>query len=92
MTKIKISQLVWDSWNKEHIKKHNVTVIEVEKAILHVKTHRIVKNGRILLIGRINDRILSVIIAQEENNTYYIVTARDAAKKERRQFYEKENK
>jgi uncharacterized DUF497 family protein len=75
MTKIKISQLIWDEWNTEHIKKH-----------------KIVKYGRILLIGRINKRILSIIVAQEEKNTYYVVTARDAAKKERVQFYEKENK
>ena len=92
MTKIKISQLIWDAWNKQHIKKHNVTIAEVEEGILNVKTHRIVKSGRILLIAKINERILSIIIAQEENNTYYIVTARDAAKKERRQFYDKEKK
>lgn len=92
MTKIKISQLIWDDWNKEHIKKHKVTIAEVEEAIGNVTTHKIVKNGRVLLIGRVNKRILSVIVAQEEENTYYVVTARDAATKERKQFYEKENK
>ena len=92
MTKIKISQLIWDNWNKEHIKKHNVTIADVEEAIQNVKTHKLVKHGRILLIGRVNKRVLSVIIDQEEKHTYYIVTARDATKKERRQFDEKENK
>jgi uncharacterized DUF497 family protein len=92
MTKIKVSQLIWDRWNTEHIKKHNVTKAEVEKAVANAKTHMLVKQGRILLIGRVGKRILSVILNQEEKHSYYVVTARDAAKKERGQLYGKEEK
>jgi uncharacterized DUF497 family protein len=88
----KITSLVWDNYNKEHIKKHNVTVREVEKAVQSAKTHKKVKNGRFLLIGRTGTRILSIILVQETKKTYFVVTARDAARKERILFYEKENK
>lgn len=88
----KITQLVWDEWNKEHIKKHSVTIAEVEESVQRAAAHKIVKNGRRLLIGRAGTRIISVILSQETEKQYYVVTARDAAKKERRQVYEKENK
>ena len=32
MTRIIVKELIWDSINREHIKKHNVTVTEVEEA------------------------------------------------------------
>ena len=40
MTKIKIEQLIWDEWNKEHIKKHKVAVSEVEEAVQNINAHR----------------------------------------------------
>jgi uncharacterized DUF497 family protein len=91
MTKIKISQLVWEKWNREHLKKHNVTVAEVEEAILNIKAHRQGYSGRILLIGKAGIRILTLVIAPIENKKYYPVTARDADKKERRLIHENEN-
>jgi len=90
MTKIILEQLIWDDWNTGHIKKHKVTRAEVEEAIQRVKTHEEVKNGRFLLIGRAGSRLLSVILSQEEGNKYYVVTARDAARKERKHFYEED--
>lgn len=92
MTKIKIEQLIWDAFNLEHIKKHKVTKEEVEEVVQTVKTHKYVKEGRILLMGRTGKRIVSVIVSKETENRYYPITARDAAKKERRQFYESEKK
>jgi uncharacterized DUF497 family protein len=75
MTKIKISQLIWDEWNTEHIKKHNVTVAEVEEAIRTVNAHRKGYLGRIVLIGRAGKRILAMIVKPHANKTYYLLTA-----------------
>lgn len=90
MTKIVLEQLVWDDWNKKHIKKHQVSVKEVEEAISRILTHRAGYSGKIILIGRSGKRILAMIVAKEQGNKYYVVTVRDADKKERRLVYEKE--
>lgn len=94
MSKIKIERLVWDEWNKEHIKKHQVTQQEIEEAILKIVAHRKGYSGRTILIGRSGKRIVSIIVSKERRNAYYVVTARDADKKERRLVYkyEKERK
>lgn len=89
MTRIVIKKLVWDEYNTEHIKKHNVTIEEVERVgkafIYHRKTH----TGRYLAVGRVGKRIITVIIRREVIGRYYAVTARDASKKERKDLYEK---
>lgn len=90
MTRITIKTLVWDDWNTEHIKKHNVTVDEVEIAAKNMSWHRKTKKGRYLVSGRSGTRILSLIIRRVTLTTYYLVTARDADKKERRRLYERE--
>lgn len=92
MTKIKINQLIWDEWNLEHIKKHNVKKQEIENAIRDIKAHREGYSGRMILIGRSGKRILSMITVKEKLNKYYIVTTRDADKKERKLIYDQENK
>lgn len=48
MTKIKINQLIWDEWNREHIKKHNVTPQQVEEALLKVVAHKRGYGGRVV--------------------------------------------
>ena len=90
MTKIKISQLIWDEWNTEHIKKHNVTITEVKEAIQNINAHRKGYAGRILLIGRAGKRTLAIVVAPKENSKYYPVTVRDADKKERRLVHDNE--
>lgn len=92
MTRIIVKELIWDEWNLEHIKKHNVSQEEVTEITHNIITHERVKQGRYLVIGRVGSRILSVIISRKGTGIYYIVTARDAAKKERRKVYEKEEK
>lgn len=92
MTKIKISQLIWDEWNTEHIKKHNVTIAEVKEAIQNINAHRKGYAGRILLIGRAGKRTLAIVMAPKENSKYYPVTVRDADKKERRLLHDNEEK
>lgn len=90
MTKIVIRTLVWDEYNIEHIKRHNVTVEEAEAAIDNLLAHRIGKKGRYIAIGRVGKRLISLVIRRESKGVYYLVTARDSSKKERKIVYEKE--
>lgn len=90
MTRIKIKKLVWDEWNIEHIKKHNVTKDEVEEIAKNLVAHKKVKMGRYSIFGRIGSRMITVIINKVDIGIYYPVTARDSAKKERKKVYEKE--
>jgi len=86
MVKVRVSQLIWDDWNINHIKKHNVKSSEVEKTLsFKTKTLKSYK-GRFLVLGRCGERLLTIVIAQEKNNKYYVVTARDMSKKERRYY------
>ena len=92
MTRIKVTELEWDAWNLEHIKKHGVSQVEVEEAITRVKAYRKGYEGRVVLIGRSGTRILACLVKKQRLGKYYIVTARDADKKERRLLYENEKK
>ncbi|MBI3289964.1 BrnT family toxin [Candidatus Microgenomates bacterium] len=76
----------------EHIKKHRVTVAEVEEVAKNIITHQRAKQGRYSIISRVGTRILTVIVNRRNTGNYYPVTARDAAKKERKKVYEKEKK
>ena len=90
MTRIVVRKLIWDAYNIEHIKKHNVSVDEVKeigtKQLAHKKGH----SGRYIVIGRAGSRIISVIVKRKGTGIYYPVTARDAAQEERKRVYEKE--
>lgn len=90
MTKIKIKKLIWNDWNKEHIKKHGVSVEEAEESGKNFKYHRKTKENRYLAVGRSGNRILTLIINRQGLGVYYLVTARDADKKERKKLYDKE--
>ncbi len=92
MTKIQIEQLIWDDFNTEHIKKHNATKEEITAVTKHPTLHKVAKKGRYAVIGRTGTRILTIIVNRIKTKTYYVITARDAAKKERKQLYEKEKK
>lgn len=90
MTRIVIKELVWDAYNIEHIKKHNITVDEVEKVGKNFISHKKGKKGRYLAIGKAGSRLISLVIKRESIGVYYLVTARDSSKKERKEIYEKE--
>lgn len=90
MTRIIIKELVWDEYNIEHIKKHNVTVAEVEEAVKNFIAHKAGKKGRYIAMGRSGTRLISLIIRRVSSGTYYLVSARDSGKKERKEIYEKE--
>lgn len=92
MTRIVVKKIIWDEYNSEHIKKHNVSKQEVEevgkKFLYHRKTH----TGRYLAIGRTGSRIITLVIRRVRAGLYYLTTARDSSKKERRDLYVKESK
>lgn len=82
-------RLVWDDWNKEHIKKHSVTVAEVEEVFITKRMTRLSYQNRKLLIGKTkNGRLLTVVISKEKQTNPYVVSARDASQKERGCYYE----
>lgn len=92
MTRIVVKKLIWDEYNIEHIRKHDVTKDEVEEIASNIIAHEKAKQGRYLVIGRAGSRILSVFLNRKGVGIYYPVTARDAAKKERKKVYGKEEK
>ena len=79
------TNIIWNDWNREHIKKHNVSVIEVEKLVDSDFFNNPGHSGRNVLTARVGDRILTVV-ASFEDEGLYVVTARDASKEERRNY------
>lgn len=76
--------LVWDDFNKEHLKKHSVSVKEVEESCHNILGKFQAKNDRFLLIGKAkNGRVISMIVAIKGSQSIYIVTARDTSKNEK---------
>lgn len=90
MTRVVIEKLVWTEWNKEHIKKHNITIEEVEAAAKKQIVHKRGYKGRYIVTGRSRTRIISIIVVRERTKRYLVVTARDADKSERKKVYAKE--
>lgn len=92
MTRIIVKELVFDEYNRQHIKKHSVTETEIIEAGKNLIYHRQSYEGKYLAIGRSGTRIITIVIRNIGRGKYYVVTARDASKKERRKVYAKEKK
>lgn len=90
MTRIVVRKIIWDDWNREHIKKHDVCPEEVEIAISNLAYHKQTYGKRYLLVGRCGKRILAVVLKRADKGVYYVITARDAGKKERKKLYVQE--
>jgi uncharacterized DUF497 family protein len=87
---IVIDELIWDEWNINHIKKHNVKSNEVEEACDNLIEVFESYNNRLIILGKTDKkRILAIIMAQIDKNSYYVVTARDASRKERKLYEHK---
>jgi uncharacterized DUF497 family protein len=85
--------LVWDSWNLEHIKKHNVSKYEVEIAFKDKKLITESYRGRTVLISKTKrGRLLTIALSFEKQKDAYVVSARDASKKERKIYNDETNK
>jgi len=84
------SALVWDEWNKGHIKKHLVTVKEVEEAYKSKKAYKKSYLGRYIILGKTKrGRLLTIVISFAKQKDAYVVSARDMSRKERRIYDEK---
>lgn len=86
MTVIRIQKIIWDRFNTEHIKKHNVSIEEVEDVIRSDTNIKEGYSGKKIYTSRVGSRLLSVI-GIIKGNKFYTVTARDASKKEREDYY-----
>jgi uncharacterized DUF497 family protein len=79
--------LVWDRWNTEHIKKHGLTVTEVEYAY----RHRIGKSGsydgRQMIFGvTAKGKPITIAVSYQKQHRPYPVSARCMSKTERRKY------
>lgn len=92
MTRIIVKEIIFNAWNKKHIKKHGVTEEEVKEAGGNLIYHKRTYKGRYLLIGRAGRRLISLVLIRQGEGKYYLITARDASQKEKRRVYEKECK
>lgn len=82
---MKSTKLVWNVWNKEHIKKHKVKIAEVEQAFknkIYVKRSYL---SRVAIFGKTDaGRFLTIVLSFEKQKDGYVVSARDTSKKERK--------
>jgi uncharacterized DUF497 family protein len=86
---LNLDALDWDSWNLEHITKHDVTVGEILEALDNVVEGRESYKGRYQVIGATDrGKVLSMIIGSnpEHPTVWYVFSARPASRKERRYF------
>jgi len=84
MTRIIIKKLIWDDFNIDHIKKHEVTREEIEKAVKQVVYHKHTYGKRYLVVCEEEERIITIVIVRKSLSTYYVVSARTAKKSERK--------
>jgi len=82
-----VQHLRWDTWNENHIARHQVTRDEVEEVCRGPYITREGYSGRIIVIGPSTaGRILAAILEPVGGGVYYPVTARPASRKERRLY------
>ncbi len=86
---MKSERLIWDNWNREHIKKHGVSEQEAEtvandQSSIRMKTY----GNRLMVLGITRgERLLTVILSYEKQKNPYVVSARDMSKKERKIYH-----
>ena len=83
-------KLFWDHWNREHIKKYQVAVEEVEEAYENSFAEIASYKGRKLYFGKAkNGRLIAVAVSFGKQSGPYPVSVRPMNKKERQLYYEK---
>lgn len=81
------SKLIWDEWNKEHIKKHKVTVKEAEEAYKNEVGRSGSYDKREMIYGITKDkRAITISVSYAKQKDPYVVSVRDMSKKERRKY------
>lgn len=79
-------KLIWDEWNREHIKKHKVTVGEVEEAYKNEIGRSGFYGNREMIYGLAGKRAITISVSYAKQKDPYVVSARDMSKKERRKY------
>ena len=84
---IYIRELLWNSWNIEHIAEHNVSPDEVEEVCYNNPFVTRARNKTIKIIGQTDaGRFLTIFLAPRGRGRYFVITARDATEAERRRY------
>jgi uncharacterized DUF497 family protein len=84
---MKLPRLVWDAWNKEHIKKHKVTVSETEESYQNLIGRSGSYDNREMFFGITKKgRLITISVSYEKQKQPYVVSVRDMSKKERRKY------
>ena len=79
-------KLIWDEWNREHIKKHGVSEEEVNQAFKAKRVAIESYKGRLIIVGKtVKNRLLTIVLSFEKQKNGYIVSARDSSKQERKE-------
>jgi len=90
MKSVNRAKLIWDDWNREHIKKHGVSVSEVKEACKNRIITKQSYSSRQMILGLTRrKRLLAVFLSFEKQKEGYVVSARDMSSKERKIYYEK---
>lgn len=80
--------LIWSNWSKRHIRKHRVTVKEVEEVYKSNFQELPTYGIRKLILGTTKrGRLLAVALSFEKQDDPYVVSARDMNKQEEHYFY-----
>ena len=83
-------KLIWDEWNREHIKKHGVSKKEVNQAFKAKEVVIESYKDRLIVVGKTNkSRLLTIVLSFEKQENAYVVSARDSSKKERKIYNDK---
>ena len=89
MKSVRGVKLIWDEWNREHIKKHKVSAIEVEQAFNNKVAVLQSYKGREVILGVTKKkRLLTLVLSFEKQRDAYVVSARDMSAKERKIYHE----
>ena len=84
---MRLPNLVWDAWNREHIRKHKVKVKEVEEAYRNIVGKSGSYDNREMFFGITRKgRPITISVSYAKQKRPYIVSVRDMSKKERRKY------
>ncbi len=79
--------LIWDTWNRKHIKKHNVSIVEAEEAYKNEigRSESYEKRQSVFGITK-KDRPITVVVSYAKQEGPYVVSVRPMSKKERSKY------
>ncbi|MEK7544263.1 MAG: hypothetical protein AAB557_05305 [Patescibacteria group bacterium] len=88
--KYKKPPLVWDDWNREHIKKHSVTEAEVEEGYGNEFARSDSYDKREAIFGTtLSGRMITIVVSYAKQPDPYIVSARTMSAVERKKYVHK---